>query len=178
MEIVNWIKGLLVDYGAMNVVIMLLTIFITNLIKKPIIDHAADFVSNARKLTGLEVDKSVITSNIVYIPVGVAFVLYFIYTVLVNKFNFYVISWTSLVSDSVVYGMLSMSIYEIGKAKLKSYVGQKTYKEAKEQIAQITKPVDNGDLLVQNITADNTPATPVEPAEGIVEAPNHIIKEN
>ena len=173
MEIINWIRGLLVDYGAINVIIMVLTIFITNLIKKPIVNHADKFVENARKLTGLEVDKSVITSNIVYIPVGVSFVLYFIYTVIYNGFNFYNVSWTSLVSDSLVYGMLSMSIYEIGKAKLKSYIGKKTYKDAKTQIAELTTETSQGDLLI------NTEEQTVEEVVAqTAEASLDIIKEN
>ena len=173
MEIINWIKQLLVDYGAINVIIMLLTIFITNLIKKPIVNHAEDFVKNAKKMTGLDVDKSVITSNIIYIPVGVAFILYFVYTVIVNKFNFYVISWTALVSDSVVYGMLSMSIYEIGKAKLKSYLGKKTYNEAKDKLNEV-----KGDLLIE-INENPTIAEEAKEHEpNVANDATNIIEEN
>jgi hypothetical protein len=150
MEIIQWIQGLLVDYGAINVIIMLLTIFITNLIKKPIVNHAEDFVASAKKLLNADVDKSVITSNIVYIPVGVAFILYTVYTIIIVNFNISAIVWTELVSNSVVYGMLSMSIYEIGKAKLKSYIGKKTYTQAKTQLKELAKDEREKDLLVKN----------------------------
>ena len=172
MEIIEWIKSLLVDYGAVNVIIMLLTILITNLIKKPIVNKADKFVTTAKKLTGLEVDKSVITSNIIYIPVGVSFVLYFIYLVAINKFDFAAISWTQLVSDSVVYGMLSMSIYEIGKAKIKSFVSKKTYNDAKQQIEEIQAAEKSGDLLVAETTETQTETSDIQ------EAQTNIIKEN
>lgn len=172
MEIIQWIKSLLADYGAINVIIMLLTIFITNLIKKPIVNHADDFVSSAKKLLNMEVDKSVITSNIVYIPIGVAFVLYFVYTVVSAKFNFALISWAQLVSNSVVYGMLSMSIYEIGKAKLKSFISKKNYKEAKTQLNELAQNNKCGDLLF------NEKVSSTDTVQDVQEANKNFIKEN
>lgn len=158
MEIIEWVKTLLTQYGLINVVIMCLVILLTNLVKKPIIDKAQDFVETAKKLTGIEVDKSVITSNIIYIPIGFAFVLYLIYTLIVVKFNFYNVDWVQLISNSVVYGMLSMSIYEIGKQKIKAYLSKKDYKDAKSRISAIqaeeradtiTEIKDDEDLLIK-----------------------------
>ena len=134
MEFVNWIKSLVVDYGAINVIIMIATIIITNLIKKPIVNKADDFVATAKKLTNLDVDKSVITSNICYIPIGVAFVLYFIYYIIMVKFDFTVMQWSDLVSHAITFGLMSTSIYEIGKIQLKSFLSKKTFNEAKQQI--------------------------------------------
>lgn len=134
MEFVNWIKSLVVDYGAINVIIMIATIIITNLIKKPIVNKADDFVATAKKLTDLDVDKSVITSNICYIPIGVAFVLYFIYYIIMVKFDFTVLQWSDLVSHAITFGLMSTSIYEIGKIQLKSFLSKKTFNEAKQQI--------------------------------------------
>ena len=110
MEFVNWIKSLVVDYGAINVIIIIATIIITNLIKKPIVNKADDFVATAKKLTNLDVDKSVITSNICYIPIGVAFVLYFIYYIIMVKFDFTVLQWSDLVSHARTFGLMSTSI--------------------------------------------------------------------
>lgn len=134
MEFVNWIKSLVVDYGAINVIIMIATIIITNLIKKPIVNKADDFVATAKKLTNLDVDKSVITSNICYIPIGVAFVLYFIYYIIMVKFDFTALQWSDLVSHAITFGLMSTSIYEIGKIQLKSFLSKKTFSEAKQQI--------------------------------------------
>lgn len=134
MEFVNWIKSLVVDYGAINVIIMIATIIITNLIKKPIVNKADDFVATAKKLTDLDVDKSVITSNICYIPIVVAFVLYFIYYIIMVKFDFTVLQWSDLVSHAITFGLMSTSIYEIGKIQLKSFLSKKTFNEAKQQI--------------------------------------------
>lgn len=138
MEIIEWVKTLLTQYGLINVVIMCLVILLTNLVKKPIVEKADDFVETAKKLTGIDVDKSVITSNIIYIPIGFAFVLYFLYTLITVKFNFYAVDWVQLISNSVIYGMLSMSIYEIGKSKIKAYLTKKDYKDAKAKIAELT----------------------------------------
>ena len=134
MELVNWIKTLIVDYGAINVIIMLLIIIVTNLIKKPIIEKADEFVATAKKLTDIDVDKSVITSNICYIPIGISFVLYFIYYLILVKFDFTAFAWSTWVSTSITFGLLSTSVYEIGKIKVKSFLGKKSYTEAKQKI--------------------------------------------
>lgn len=151
MEIIEWVKTLLTQYGLINVVIMCLVILLTNLVKKPIVEKADDFVETAKKLTGIDVDKSVITSNIIYIPIGFAFVLYFLYTLITVKFNFYAVDWVQLISNSVIYGMLSMSIYEIGKSKIKAYLTKKDYKDAKAKIAELTSVImpnaEEDDLL-------------------------------
>lgn len=151
MEIIEWVKTLLTQYGLINVVIMCLVILLTNLVKKPIVEKADDFVETAKKLTGIDVDKSVITSNIIYIPIGFSFVLYFLYTLITVKFNFYAVDWVQLISNSVIYGMLSMSIYEIGKSKIKAYLTKKDYKDAKAKIAELTSVImpnaEEDDLL-------------------------------
>lgn len=134
MELVNWIKTLVVDYGAINVIIMILIIIATNLIKKPIIEKADEFVATAKKLTDIDVDKSVITSNICYIPIGISFVLYFIYYLILVKFDFAVFDWGTWVSTSITFGLLSTSVFEIGKIKVKSFLGKKLYTEAKQKI--------------------------------------------
>ena len=134
MELVNWIKTLVVDYGAINVIIMLLIIIVTNLIKKPIIEKADEFVATAKRLTDVDVDKSVITSNICYIPIGISFVLYFIYYLVLVKFDFTAFAWSTWVSTSITFGLLSTSVYEIGKIKIKSFLGKKSYTEAKQKI--------------------------------------------
>lgn len=134
MELVNWIKTLVVDYGAINVIIMILIIIATNLIKKPIIEKADEFVATAKKLTDIDVDKSVITSNICYIPIGISFVLYFIYYLILVKFDFAIFDWGTWVSTSITFGLLSTSVFEIGKIKVKSFLGKKLYTEAKQKI--------------------------------------------
>ena len=108
--------------------------------------------------------------------------LYFIYSIIYSGFNFYLISWTSLISDSLVYGMLSMSIYEIGKAKLKSYVGKKTYNEAKDKINQLNTQTSQGDLLVSEVDTKTETNKAFEEAQEhaaeVIEAVTNIIEEN
>ena len=60
-EVLQWMQKLITEYGAINVIIMALTIILTNIIKKPIVNRAESFAESAKKLTGVEVDKSVIT---------------------------------------------------------------------------------------------------------------------
>ena len=139
MEIISWVNSLLVDYGAVNVIIMFLVIVITNLIKKPIINKADTFVKQAKTLLDVDVDKSVITSNIVYIPIGVALVLYTLWNIIYVGFDFTQIVWSAVISDSLVYGMLSISVFDILKNKLKAYISKNAYKDAKEKLDTLTK---------------------------------------
>lgn len=152
MEIIEWIKTLVTDYGAINVVIMFITIIITNLLKKPIVEHADEFTATAKKLTGLDVNKQVITSNIIYIPIGVSFVLYFVYTLFTLNFQFALIEWHTLLSNSLVYGMLSMTVYDIAKAKINAYIAKDDYKTAKIAIKEAEASAE-GDLLVDETSS-------------------------
>lgn len=139
MEILTWVNSLLVDYGAVNVIIMFLVIVLTNIIKKPIVEKADTFVKQAKTLLDIDVDKSVITSNIVYIPIGIALVLYTVWNIIYVGFDFSQIVWSAVISDSLVYGMLSISIFDILKNKLKSYVSKNAYKDAKEKLDALTE---------------------------------------
>lgn len=145
---IDWIKSLIVDYGAVNVIIMALTIIITNLIKKPIKDKAQKLTETAKTVLGVDLDKSVITSNIVYIPIGVAFVLYFIYTIVCENFVFANVEWASLVSNSLVYGMLSVSLFDIVKCKLNAYKQKDTYEDVKKKLSEYEKSKQD-DLLIK-----------------------------
>lgn len=135
MEMINWIKSLFVDYGAVNVLIMLLIIILTNLIKKPIIEHAQNVVDFAKK-HGYDIDKSVITSNIIYIPFGLGLVLYGIYALILANFNFSVVDWSGIVANATVYGAISQTIYNIAKDKIKASLSKKDYSEVKKVLAE------------------------------------------
>jgi len=161
MEIISWVNSLLVDYGAVNVIIMFLIIIITNIIKKPIVNKADAFVKQAKALLDVDVDKSVITSNIVYIPIGVALILYTGWNIIYVGFDFSQIVWTSVLSDAVVYGMLSISIFDILKNKVKAYVSKNAYKDAKEKLDTLAKEVldeegvEQPDLNEQEVNEEN-----------------------
>lgn len=150
---ISWLKSLIVDYGAINVLIMALTILITNVIKKPIKNKADKLANAAKTLLGVDLDKSVITSNIVYIPIGVSFVLYFIYTLVLQNFVVDTIDWGSLVSNSLVYGMLSVSLFDIVKAKLNAYKDKNVYEDVKKKLSELE---EQNDLLIKE---DNTQDT-------------------
>jgi len=147
MNMINWIKSLITEYGGINVLIMALTIILTNLIKKPIKNKADKITEFAKTILGVELDKSAITSNIVFIPIGIAFILYFGYTVIITRFDFTIIEWSALLSNSLVYGMLSVSLFDIVKAKLNAYKSKDTYEEVKHQLQQKEKEAEH-DLLM------------------------------
>ena len=157
---ISWIKSLIVDYGAINVIIMALTILITNLIKKPIKDKAQKLTDTAKTLLGVDLDKSVITSNIVYIPIGISFILYFIYTIFAENFILNNIDWALLVSNSLIYGLLSVSLFDIFKSKLNAYKSKDTYEEVKKRLNEIksaeeSKTDSEGDLLIKKEDKEN-----------------------
>ena len=154
MDILSWIETLLTDYGAVNVIIMFLLFLFTNLIKKPIVSKAESFVQKAKELLNIDVDKSVITSNIIYIPIGVSLILYTIWNIIYAGFDFSQIVWSSVVSDALVYGMLSISIFEVFKSKLKAYTSKNTYKDAKEQLAALESAINKTEVTDQNTQED------------------------
>lgn len=156
MDILTWVESLLTDYGAVNVIIMFLVILFTNLIKKPIVNKAEEFVAKAKQLLNIDVDKSVITSNIIYIPIGISLILYTMWNIIYAGFDFSQIVWSSVISDAFVYGMLSISIFEVFKSKIKSYTSKNTYKDAKEQLAALESAAKNNTETESTVNTEVT----------------------
>lgn len=142
-EVLQWIQKLLTDYGAVNVIIMVLAIILTNIIKKPIVKKAEEFVESAKKLTGVDVNKSVITSFLCIIPIVLCFIFYFFYGLIRVDWQISILNWSQVLSNSVVYGMLSISIFETIKGFIKAYVSKKSYNEAKKQLQELEVSKDS-----------------------------------
>ena len=143
-EVLQWIQKLITEYGAINVIIMALTIILTNIIKKPIVNRAESFAESAKKLTGVEVDKSVITRFIFIIPIVLCFIFYFLYGLIEIDWKIAELDWGQVFSNAVVYGMLSISIFETVKGFIKAYISKKNYNEAKKQLeSENSKTSDN-----------------------------------
>jgi hypothetical protein len=136
-EIINLIKGLFNSYGGEAVVIIILIIILTNLIKKPLIALATRIAKEKK------IDKSIVTKYITFIPIGISFLLVFIFSLVQVKGNFNSINWGELATTSSLYGALSIALYECIKIQLKAYASKKIseldIKELKEETQEEIK---------------------------------------
>lgn len=176
-EVLQWIQKLLTDYGAVNVIIMVLAIILTNLIKRPIVNKAESFVESAKKLTGVDVDKSVITSFICIIPIAICFIFYFIYGLIQINWNIAELDWSQVLSNAVIYGFLSISIFETAKGFIKAYISKKNYNEAKKQLAQAEIKEEVVDETVDLIASADEEEAPAE-SEELTEKENNAEEQN
>lgn len=163
-EVLQWIQKLLTDYGVANVIIMALAIILTNIIKKPIVKKAEEFVESAKKLTGVNVDKSMITSFLCIIPIVLCFIFYFFYGLIQINWQIAQLDWTQVFSNAVIYGMLSISIFETIKGFINAYVSKKNYNEAKKQLQESEIVDETTDLVEdsQEIVLDEQTEKPQE----------------
>ena len=118
-NIIRSISQLFNQYGFQAALIIIATVIFTNLIKGPIVKRA---VAYAEK-TGY--DKAVITKNITFIPVGVAFILVVLVNLILVKFNFAALDWSEIASTSVVYASVAIATYESVKKQLEAYASKK-----------------------------------------------------
>lgn len=124
-NLTNWLINIYNSYGFKALVVIVLTIVVTNLIKRPIVKHAETY---ARKYN---VDKSVVTKWIALIPYALAFSINLVFVVIMaatkQDWN---IQWPSYISDSALFASLSIAGFEVGKKCLESYVSRKEAKNA------------------------------------------------
>ena len=172
-EVLQWIQKLLVDYGAVNVIIMVLAIILTNLIKRPIVKKADSFVESAKKLTGIDVDKSVITSFLCIIPIVLCFIFYFFYGLIQIDWKIAELDWSQVLSNAVVYGMLSISIFETVKGFVKAYISKKSYNEAKKQIEE--SKTDSLDETTDLLNSDSSEESVTEETNVVLEESNEEV---
>lgn len=119
-EIVTSVKNTFSTYGFKAAIIVILTVIIVNLIKKPILKKVGQAVIKQGY------DKAIVTKNFTYIVFVVAFVLDFIVEIVMAKFNFYNVNVMEILSQSAIYGGLSIGLYETVKIHLEAYVIKKT----------------------------------------------------
>ena len=142
-SIINSIRSLFSTYGFRATAVIVATIILVNLIKKPIISKA----KKSQAKTG--VDKSVITKNITALPVVVAFALEFIIEMVVSNFNFAVIDFGTVVANAVLYGALAVATYEGVKKQLEAYSAKRNDETALTD-AQTTTPNATAPATVVN----------------------------
>ena len=124
-SIINSIRNLFTTYGFRCASIAVATILIVNLIKKPIVKKANELMQKSG------IDKSVVTKNITFLPVVVAFVLETLVTLVCAKFDFLALDFGYIASCSVMYGALSIATYESVKKHLEAYASSKNVIENK-----------------------------------------------
>lgn len=126
-NVVNEIKNLFSAYGFKAVLIVVLTVILVNVIKKPVMKK---FVSVAEK-NGY--DKSLVTKNFNYAAFVVAIFLEFLSQVILNSFNFCLIDFTEIFSVGTLYGGMAIALYETVKLELKAYSSKSNKTENETQ---------------------------------------------
>lgn len=125
-QFTEWMLNIYDSYGFKALAVIVLTIIITNLIKRPIVKAAEEYAR------GYNCDKSVVTKWIALVPYGVAFVLNLIFVIVIAAVHHdWDIAWRVYISDSALFGSLSIAGFEIGKKCLESYVAKKESKGGK-----------------------------------------------
>ena len=113
--IINLVRNLFGTYGFHAAAVVLATIAVVNVVKRPLVKKAEELAAR----TG--VDKSVVTKNVTIIPVAVAFVIELVVAVIAARFDFRAVDYGKVVTTSVLYGALAIATYESVKKQLRAY---------------------------------------------------------
>lgn len=113
--IINSVRNLFGTYGFHAAAVVLATIAVVNVVKRPLVKKAAELAAR----TGI--DKSVVTKNVTIIPVAVAFVIELVVAVIAARFDFRAVDYGKVVTTSVLYGALAIATYESVKKQLRAY---------------------------------------------------------
>ncbi len=113
--IINSVRNLFGAYGFHAAAVVLATIAVVNVVKRPLVKKAEELAAR----TGI--DKSVVTKNVTIIPVAVAFVIELVVAVIAARFDFRAVDYGRVVTTSVLYGALAIATYESVKKQLRAY---------------------------------------------------------
>ena len=113
--IINSVRNLFGTYGFHAAAVVLATIAVVNVVKRPLVKKAEELAAR----TGI--DKSVVTKNVTIIPVAVAFVIELVVAVIAARFDFRAVDYGKIVTTSVLYGALAIATYESVKKQLRAY---------------------------------------------------------
>lgn len=118
-SVINSIKTLFGTYGFKVASIVLLTIFIVNILKKPIISASKKYAIKNN------CDKSVITRYVSILPFIVSFVIAFLWELIIVDFNFSAIDYETLLTNVLMYGSLAIATFETLKIQFEAYAAKK-----------------------------------------------------
>lgn len=114
-SIIANIKNLFTTYGFEATSIIVLTVILVNIIKRPIVAYG----KRLAQANGL--NKAIVTKNIAILPFAVAFILTLLFALIQVSFKFALINWQEVSASSFIYAGLAVSTYEIGKKQLEAY---------------------------------------------------------
>lgn len=132
------------EYGIINVVIMLITTILVNFIKIPIKRRSDKIIAFAKGLD-LDLDKTVINNCITYLPFVIIFILLTIKELIITYNDLTQYDYIGTFIDAIVYGGMSMGVYELISSNLKKIKFRKNYKSIIENYC-IQRKFDSGDL--------------------------------
>ena len=118
-SIINSLKSLFSTYGFRAATIVVLSVVIVNLCKRPIVKLGIRLASERCY------DKSVITRHISCLPFVAAFVLTAVWSLVDCGFRFAACDWSTVLSQSLTYGALAVATYETIKKQLEAYAAKK-----------------------------------------------------
>ncbi|MBQ8749362.1 MAG: hypothetical protein IJZ29_02730 [Clostridia bacterium] len=121
-EIILSIESLFANYGFKTGVVVMLSIFIVEIIKKPIVKKAEAYSLKS----GL--DKSIITKYLSFLPLGSVFVINLLWELVCIDFNFALLDFNSLLSTSLVMASITIATYEVLKKYLQAYCSKQNSK--------------------------------------------------
>ena len=146
MRATQWLENLLVDHSIYNLLLMVAITVIVWVIKTPIKNKANDLVDYANN-KGLKIDKAVITKNICILPFVVGFILFAVKELVIMLVDGVVYDITEVMACTVIYGALSITLYEVIDIQLKKSKSNKDYKEVKDDY-KLDKKLAKSDLPV------------------------------
>lgn len=138
------IMKIFTEYGIINVVIMLITTVLVNFIKIPIKRRGDRIIEFARGL-GIQTDKDVINTCITHLPFVITFVLLTIKELIVARQDLSQYDYIGTFVNTLVYGGMSMGVYELISTNLKKIRFRKDYKSIVEEYS-IMRKFNSGDL--------------------------------
>lgn len=122
-DLINLLKTLFETHGFKVAVIVLITILLVNLLKKPIVKKAEKYAEKHN------CDKSVITRYITVLPYIVSFIIAYLWELILLNFEFAQIDYGTLLTNVLMYGSLSISTFETLKLQFEAYASKKLIKD-------------------------------------------------
>lgn len=129
-------QKLLNHFGFTLTVIIVLTMIITSLIKKPIVSAATKYAVK------LGVDKSVGTKYVSLIPPTVAIILLTGYELIVINFNFAALNISYILTTGSACGIAAIALYEAFKVWIKAAASKEIAAQNKTVQTNVQNPID------------------------------------
>ncbi len=115
---INSVKSLFSTYGFKAAAIVVATVVIVNLIKKPLMAYAR------KRAAMLKTDKSIVTKYVTVLPIVVSFVLTFCVELVIARFEICAIDWSDLSASALLYSALAVALYESVKKQFEAYAAE------------------------------------------------------